>query len=234
MEQENQVIGNVIVEPDLKASNKLQAITLLIDKVFTDSRYRNVKITRQQVFDQVMEREKTSTTGIGQALAIPHSRIDGWNDFALAIGINREGIDFDSLDGEPVKVVCLMISPSEKPYMILQTTAALISFFEKYKGAGNFIAGNSSGDDLKKELSTIIMQQEHILAKDVTRPVQAKVMLDDSVEYATRQMHLKHFDVLPVVDSDNKFCGQISCLDIFKYGMPDFFQNRLPAKHRNV
>jgi PTS system nitrogen regulatory IIA component len=225
MEQKEKIVGNVIVESNLKAESKIQAIKILIGKVFSDARYAGLSITKEQVLERVMERENTSTTGIGSGLAIPHSRIEGWNDFVLVIGIAKNGIDFESLDGQPAKIVCLMVSPSEKPYLILQTTAALISFFERHHGVEQFVKDNTGVQDIKRELSEIIMSQDHILAKDVIRPVQAKVLLNDSVESATRLMHLKHFDILPVVDDDNRFCGQISCEDIFQYGMPDFFKN---------
>ena len=123
-------------------------------------------------------------------------------------------------------MICLMISSAEKPYLILQMTATLISFLEKYRGVEVLIQKYRSIKDIVDQLRSFAVNKEDmILAQDIIRPVQAKVRLDDSIEKATRLMHLKHFEVLPVVDAQNKFCGQISCLDVFQYGMPNFFQN---------
>jgi predicted transcriptional regulator len=62
-----------------------------------------------------------------------------------------------------------------------------------------------------------------VLAQDIMRPVKKLVYLDTSIEETTRIMHFNHLDVLPVVDDEKRFHGEISCLKIFTYGIPDFF-----------
>jgi fructose-specific phosphotransferase system IIA component len=62
----------------------------------------------------VFEREKLATTGIGNEAAIPHARSDAVNRFVIAFGRSREGVEFDSLDGKPVKLIFLMGTPKEK------------------------------------------------------------------------------------------------------------------------
>lgn len=56
----------------------------------------------------VFERESLKTTGIGSELAIPHARTDAVKSFVIAFGRSAEGVEFDSLDGKPAKLIFLM------------------------------------------------------------------------------------------------------------------------------
>ncbi|MFH1093443.1 MAG: PTS sugar transporter subunit IIA [Candidatus Omnitrophota bacterium] len=218
--EESLIIG------ELKAQTKEQAIEELIDEVFKNRPKDTIMLSKEEVLKEVLKREKMSTTGIGAGFAIPHARIEKWGDFLLAIGISRKGLDFSSMDGKPVKLICLMISSADKPYLILQVTATLISFLEQQKGVDVLINRFKNPKQIVEQLSSFAVNKEDmILARDIIRPVQSLVELDDPIEKATRLMHLKHFEILPVVDKQNKFCGQISCMDIFQYGLPNFFQN---------
>lgn len=63
---------------------------------------------------KVLERESICRTSIGKGLALPHARCEFLDDFHLTIGICKEGIEWQSLDGEPVKIVCLIAGPEDK------------------------------------------------------------------------------------------------------------------------
>jgi fructose-specific phosphotransferase system IIA component len=67
----------------------------------------------------VHEREAIMSTGIGQGIAIPHVRMEGIAEPTVAVGISAEGLDFDTLDNEPVQVVVLFAMPagSQKEYL---------------------------------------------------------------------------------------------------------------------
>jgi fructose-specific phosphotransferase system IIA component len=67
----------------------------------------------------VHEREAIMSTGIGQGIAIPHVRMEGITAPTVAVGISAGGLDFDTLDNEPVQVVVLFAMPagSQKEYL---------------------------------------------------------------------------------------------------------------------
>ena len=74
------------------------------------------KIAAEQVpliVDTAMQRETVGSTGIGQGIGIPHCRTPLVDRISCAFGISAEGIDFDSLDGEPVHCVFLLLTPAE-------------------------------------------------------------------------------------------------------------------------
>lgn len=211
--------------PDLKAQTKEEAIRILVDEIFEDKLIRTYPLGRDKVYEAVLNREILQSTGLGDELAFPHARIEGWGDFAMVMGISKEGIDFASLDGKPSKFIFLMISSPSEPYVILQTMSAVIRFLS---GMGNGSKILETPLKIQEILETFQKRDakatEQILARDIAQPVTESVGLETSIEEVIQTMHLKRLDILPVVDKHNRFCGEVSCLGIFEYGMPDFFK----------
>lgn len=215
-----------LIVHDLGKCTRDEAIKTLVDKVFQAKRGAGYVLSGNDVLKAVMDREEQQTTGIGNGLAFPHARIEGWKDFSIAMGISREGIEFNSLDGEPVNYVFLLVSSSQEPYIILQTMSTLIRFMVKDGYSTKILDEHFSTDDIMNVLKRYgVKDKEQILASDLVRPVTGFVRLDTSVEEAAKKMHLDRFDILPVLNDAGKYCGEVSCLDIFRYGMPHFFNN---------
>lgn len=91
---------------------KPQALRRLVDSLVRNGRIPEDKA--DLMADALVERERLGTTGIGKGLALPHMRSRYVKDFAGAIGVARDGIDFDSLDGIPTRLIILLISPFEQ------------------------------------------------------------------------------------------------------------------------
>jgi len=64
--------------------------------------------------NDIFEREKIGSTGIGKEIAIPHARTDNVKEFVIAIGRCKEGIEFQAIDKKPVKLIFLMGTPKEE------------------------------------------------------------------------------------------------------------------------
>lgn len=78
------------------------------------------------LYRRLLEREKLGTTALGGGVAVPHCKIDGLDDVVVAVGLlGKRGIDFDSSDGKPVRLLFLVISPSASPAAHLQSLAAI-------------------------------------------------------------------------------------------------------------
>ena len=61
--------------------------------------------------EAVLERERTAPTGLGDEVAIPHASVEGLPKPLLALGVSPEGIDFDAPDGQPARLVFLLLMP---------------------------------------------------------------------------------------------------------------------------
>ncbi len=78
------------------------------------------------VVKEVMRREQLGTTGIGRSIAIPHSRHSAPAQLIGTLGLSPGGLPFDSLDGEPVYVFVLIISPKDRPGDHLRALEAVV------------------------------------------------------------------------------------------------------------
>ena len=63
---------------------------------------------------KVLDRERKGTTGVGRGVAVPHAKHPGLANMAAAIGISQRGVDFASIDKQPVYSVVLLLSPEER------------------------------------------------------------------------------------------------------------------------
>ena len=108
---------------DLKATDKWDAIRQLTE--FLVRTHRVEHISTEELYASVAEREKSMTTGLEKGLAIPHGRTHDGPAIQGVLGICREGIDFDSLDGQPAKIIVLIVTPKEHQAQHLQVLSSL-------------------------------------------------------------------------------------------------------------
>lgn len=107
------LIGRKAIVADIKSTDKRGAIKELVAAVKTA--YAIPKFKPDVVVEAMMEREKQSSTGIGGGVAVPHARTDLVRTAVGALGRSPKGIDFAAVDGEPVHVIFLILSPSAHP-----------------------------------------------------------------------------------------------------------------------
>lgn len=95
----------------LDAKSQQEALTTLIDKLDLAGKLHD----REAFFQAILEREKIISTGIGIGVAIPHAKLSGYTDFFIAIGIQKKGgIDWQSIDGLPVKLIFMIGGPENR------------------------------------------------------------------------------------------------------------------------
>ena len=94
----------------LAATDKQQAIDNLMDHLVTTSNLKDIEELKHLVWT----RENQRSTGIGNGLAIPHGKCDSISKLVLVIGVLEEPIEFDSVDGKPVKMIALLLSPCDQ------------------------------------------------------------------------------------------------------------------------
>ena len=82
-------------------------------------------IRHDQLVDVLAAREETSTTAIADGIAIPHGKVDHGDDVICGFGLSREGVDFESIDGNPTHLFFLLVSPGEHPTLHLRWLAHL-------------------------------------------------------------------------------------------------------------
>lgn len=116
-------LAEEFIRVDLKAKDKWDAIRQLV--TFLMRTHRVEHISQEELYQSVVAREKEVSTAMGKGIALPHGRIEKGPAIQGVMGILREGLDFDSPDGEPVKLIMLIVTPEEKKDMHLKVLASL-------------------------------------------------------------------------------------------------------------
>ena len=87
--------------------NKKEALDQAVELMARSGKINEVEAYRKQVY----AREEESTTGVGEGIAIPHGKCSAVNAPGLSAMVIKDGVDFDSLDGEPVNILFLIAAP---------------------------------------------------------------------------------------------------------------------------
>ena len=102
-------------------TDKKEALDQVVDLMAKSGKINDVEAYRQRVY----AREEESTTGIGEGIAIPHGKCDAVTKPGLAAMVVKDGVDFDSLDGEPVHLIFLIAAPNTEDNIHLDVLSKL-------------------------------------------------------------------------------------------------------------
>jgi mannitol/fructose-specific phosphotransferase system IIA component (Ntr-type) len=117
----SELIDTQAVVGELQATSKEEAVKEMVEALAGAGKV-SAKDTAGLVA-ALMAREQLGSTGIGQGLAVPHAKHESVGDLVAAFGRSKPGIEFDSLDGEPVQLVFLLLSNKEASGLHLEALA---------------------------------------------------------------------------------------------------------------
>jgi PTS system fructose-specific IIC component/PTS system nitrogen regulatory IIA component len=113
------------IKIDMQAEDKDEAFEELVDH-YCQADNSNA---RDEILEAIQEREAKMSTGIHKGIAVPHGKTNAVDTMRGVLGISRRGIQYDSLDGEPVYLLFMIVSPmedSEKYLRLLKHLAELM------------------------------------------------------------------------------------------------------------
>ena len=117
----SQLIDEDCILPELKAKDKKGVLEELVDALVT----REPSIDKKALVRVLLEREHLGSTGIGDGVAIPHGKFSGITQPIISFGRSRTGLDFDSMDGEPVSLFFLLVAPENSANIHLKALAKI-------------------------------------------------------------------------------------------------------------
>lgn len=101
------------VMPNLVATTKEEVIREMVNSLRATGHIQNGEA--DAVVKAIMKREEQGTTGIGRGVAVPHTKHSGATRLICSVAVSKKGIDFMSLDGDPVHILFLLVSPADRP-----------------------------------------------------------------------------------------------------------------------
>jgi mannitol/fructose-specific phosphotransferase system IIA component (Ntr-type) len=106
------VVRDAIV-PALNASTKEAVIRSMVESLAARGCFRGADL--EDIVRAILKRELLGSTGIGRGVAIPHTKHQSVDRLIGTIAVSPTGVAFESLDGEPVYIFVLLISPQDRP-----------------------------------------------------------------------------------------------------------------------
>ncbi len=140
---------------DIKGLSKEDVINELIDLFTNDSRVEDIEKVRAAVLD----REKIMSTGVGKGFAIPHGKTNAVKEIIGAFGKITEGIDYESLDGNPVQLIFLLVGKDN----LISTHIKLLSRISRLMNKDDFrhrLVEAKTKDDI---IRLFTEEEEHFL-----------------------------------------------------------------------
>jgi len=98
---------------DLQATGKEETIREIVRSLYNAGQLAEADL--ESVTRAILNREELGSTGIGQGVAVPHTRHPTVSRLIGTVALSRRGVDFTALDGEPVDILFLLISPPNQP-----------------------------------------------------------------------------------------------------------------------
>ncbi len=117
------LISPELIITELKSETKEDLLKEMVMVLTNSGKVRNW----EHVYKDVLDREKIMSTGMDKGIAIPHAKSEGVVSACVAVGIKKEGIDFDALDKQPSKIFFLIVSPKKANSPHLQILASVSS-----------------------------------------------------------------------------------------------------------
>jgi len=101
------------IKPDLESKDKESVIRELASSLVASKDIG--EDSADSIIKAIMKREELGSTGIGRGIAVPHTKHPSVEKLVGTVGVSVDGVDFNSLDGEPVHLFFLLVSPPDRP-----------------------------------------------------------------------------------------------------------------------
>lgn len=156
-------------------AGKTEALNQCIDLMAKSGKIANVETYRKGVF----AREEEGTTGIGMGIAIPHCKSDAVTKAGLAAMVVKDGVDFESLDGTPAKIIFLIATPNTEDNVHLQVLSKLSVMLMDEQFTNSLINAGSVDEFLNIIDSAEKAKDEKEAAKEAKAKEPVEVKKDD-------------------------------------------------------
>ncbi len=138
-----------LIQFPLKSNNKIDVIGELLSLLEINHLIEHP----EEVLEAVLDREKIMSTGVGNGVAIPHCKTAHTKEFAISLGIHPQGVDFQSLDNQPARIIFLLIGPDTMPGTHIRLLSRISRIIAK-KEVRDFILTCTSAEEIYRYLQS--------------------------------------------------------------------------------
>jgi len=211
----------VLVRVPATAPTKSDAVKQLLDVIVGKYPYLN----RSAIAAAIEERESVENTSMGRGFAFPHARSEAVDRMYIAVGVSRSDITDRTPDGDPLRVVVLLLTPRNIARLYLQTLSAFVTVCRTPELRKKVFEAQSTDELCRILWESGIMVQNELLARDIMRRPVISVRRESTLKEVANLMYKHRISGMPVVDEQNRVVGEISERELLAAALPDY-ENR--------
>lgn len=206
-------------QPALASAPRDAALETMLARLCHNGFYTvNHELSHESILQALIKREERQTTAMGEGIAFPHARLEHLKKALFAIGTFDEPVLFD---GNPVRIVCLILVPVSDPPVSLKIMAQLSRLLSDANVRRQVLDAQNPA-----ELRNIFSAHnpridKPILARDIMRPPRFSVLGSDPVSTCSHLMSVNNLQAIPVIDEERRVLGEITVEGLFNTGCPN-------------
>jgi PTS system nitrogen regulatory IIA component len=144
------VLHKETIIADMTSRTKKEVLDELVAPVA-----RLTAVDRGELVHVLLERERLGSTGIGGGIGIPHGKLKNLDNLIVGFGLSRQGVDFESLDGEPTRIFFLLVTPENSTGLHLKLLARISRILKNEPFKERLLQATDSS-----EIYTIIKEED--------------------------------------------------------------------------
>lgn len=199
-----------------KVLSKLQVYQHLVEKI---CRNHHLPIPCHELLDLVLQRDEEASTAYPTGIAIPHVRLDGFEDTVVAMVFLQNPIDFNGVE---VSWIVLIITDKTSSKVYLNIVAALLKLSKDTQATATLKSapdGHAVIHHLKK-MNVEVKKDLCIADIMIQNPI--AIGPDATLRELNNLMNIHQVAGLPVVDNTGKYLGEVHILNVLKVGIPEY------------
>lgn len=216
-------LSEKVIIPNIKGSNINELVENLLDQLVENN--KSLKNEKGVMKKAVLKREEEASTYLGHGVAIPHARLEHYDDILVAIGFPEKPVIVKTHDNkeEELKIVILVIADVLKGKKILKIMSGISKLAMKNKVILDRIIEEKNPIETIKILEAANIEVDHnITAEDLMTNIPKPVKETNTLEDIAKIIIMEKVSGIPVVDKNNNFLGEITERELIAFGMPKY------------
>ncbi|WP_418965032.1 CBS domain-containing protein [Cetobacterium sp.] len=216
-------LSEKVIIPNIKGNNINELVENLLDQLVENN--KTLKNEKTLMKKAVLKREEEASTYLGYGIAIPHARLEHYDDILVAIGFPEKPVMVKTLDNkeEELKIVILVVADVLKGKKILKIMSGISKLAIKNRVVLDRIIEERDPVETIKILEAANIEVDHnITAEDLMTNVPKPVKETNTLEDIAKIIIMEKVTGIPVVDKNNNFLGEITERELIAFGMPKY------------
>lgn len=205
----------VILKKPCKTKDEL--IDALIREIYRTKQH--ISLSEQQVRAAILEREQLGGTVFPNGLATPHARFENFNDFLIVIGVPAEPVMYEDA---PIRMMVLMLTSQVASAMYLNTLSAFAKLPQDTPAFTRLCKSAHPQEFIQIIKGLALEVTQELLIRSVMQQQFLSLHPDNTVKEAADMFYKNRTSYLPVLDKQGNCIGELTVLDLFAVGIPDY------------